>query len=182
VLGDLPPDKLKLAKEEFRKMEEMGIVRRSLSNWSSTLHMVPKAGGSWRPCGDYRRLNDETTPGKYPIPLIQDYSANLMKVRIFSKINLVRGYHQIPISEADIRKTAVITPFGLYEFLRMPFGLKNSAQAWTASVKGQGLNFVFVYLDDILVSSSSGEEHKQHLRQLFKCLSQNGLIVNDVCL
>ncbi|KAK7877068.1 hypothetical protein WMY93_032223 [Mugilogobius chulae] len=172
--------KLAIAREEFANMERLGIVRRSNSPWASPLHMVPKADGGWRPCGDFRRLNNATTNDRYPVPHIQDFSAHLAGAIVFSKVDLVRGYHQVPVNAQDVPKTAVITPFGLFEFLRMPFGLKGAAQTFQRLMDSvlRDMPFLFVYLDDILVASSSVEEHMTHLRQLFQRLSDHGLIVN----
>ena len=176
----LPPDKLLAAKAEFAAMESMGIIRRSNSPWSSPLHVVTKKDGSSRPCGDYRRLNDATVPDRYPIAHLHDFSSNLAGTSVFSKIDLIRGYHQIPVNQADVAKTAVITPFGLFEFLRMPFGLKNAAQAFQRLMDKvcQGLDRVYVYLDDILIASVNQSQHLADLTALFERLKQFGLVVN----
>jgi hypothetical protein len=102
------------ARAEFLRMEEDGIVRRSDSPWSSPLHMVRKPDGSWRPCGDYRRLNLVTVPDSYPLPNMLDFTERLAGCTIFSKVDLRKGYHQILMNEDDIKKTAIITPFGLF--------------------------------------------------------------------
>ena len=176
----LPPDKLAAAKEAFADMSRAGVVRRSKSAWSSPLHMVPKEDGTWRPCGDFRCLNDATDTDKYPVPHLLDFSAQLQGCRHFLKVDLIRGYHQIPVAAEDVHKTAVITPFGLYEFLRTPFGLKNAAQAFQRLMDTvcQDLGFVFVYLDDVLVASRTAEEHRVHLAKLFARLRDFGLVLN----
>ena len=135
------------AKAEFQKLEWAGIIRCSDSPWASPLHMVQKSDGSWPPCGDYRRLNNVTRPDRYHLPNIRDFTNNIRGCKFFSKLDLVKGFNQVPMSEADICKTAIVTPFGLFEFLYMPFGLKNVAQTFQRLMDRifRGLPFVFIY-------------------------------------
>lgn len=176
----LPPQRYKEAKREFQQMMSEGICRPSNSPWASPLHLVPKKNGQLRPCGDYRRLNATTVPDRYPVPNMQDCIYTLEKKTIFSTLDIVRAYNQIKVADESIPKTAVITPFGLFEFLRMPFGLRNAAQTFQRFMDQilRGLDFVFVYIDDILIASQSEKEHVEHLSTVLDRLAANAVHIN----
>jgi Reverse transcriptase (RNA-dependent DNA polymerase) len=171
----LDPDRLAAA-----KAEKQGVVRRSSSNWASPLHMVKNSDGTWRPCGDFRRLNLQTKEDRYTCPNIADLTAQLAGWKFFLKLDLRKGYHQVPVWPEHVAKTAIITPFGLYEFLRMPFGLRNAGQTFQRLMDEvmAGLPFCFVYLDDVLVASRDHMQHEQHLREVLTRLQWHGLVLN----
>jgi hypothetical protein len=141
--------------------------------------MAPKKDGSWRPCGDYC-LNLVTNPDKFPLPNMQNLSNSLHGCNIFSKIDLVKGFHRISVAAADIPKTAIFTPFGLFEYLFMPFGLSNAAQTFQCMMDCtiDALEGVFAYMDDSRVGSPDMQTHLLHLEVFFNALATNGLAIN----
>ena len=149
----LAPDPLAVAKTEFDAMLRDGTARRSDGSWSSALHLFPKKGCGWWPCGDYRALNSRTIPDRYPVQHFHDYYHQLAGCTIFSTIDHVPAYHQTPVHPDDVQKTAITTPFGLFEFPFMSFGLRNAAQTFQRFMNEilRRFAFCFAYIDDILV-------------------------------
>ena len=176
----LSPAKLDAAKKVFGELEKQGVCQKAASPWSSPLHMVMKKDGTYRPCGDYRRLNNVTEGDHYPLPNISDVTSYLEGARIFSKLDLTKGYYQIPMAPKDIPKTAVTTPFGTYTFNYSCFGLKNAGATFqrTMDMILGDLPFCTVYIDDILVFSRTVKEHLEHLRIILQRLRDYGFVLH----
>ena len=141
--------------------------------------LVEKKDGSLRMVVDYRGLNEVTIKNKYPLPMINDLFDQLQGAKVFSKIDLRSGYHQLKIREQNIPKTAFTTRYGLYEYTVMSFGLTN-APAYFMNMMNKVLmefldKFVVVFIDDILVYSKNEEEHKEHLRLVLGKLREHQL-------
>ena len=146
---------------------------------SSPLHMVKKKDRSWRPCGDYRRLNNVTVPDRYPLPHIADFTSRIAGSSVFSRLDLQKGYYQVPMASEDVPKTAIINPFGMFEFLFLPFGLRNASNTFQClmdQILGN-LPYCFVYIDDILVFSPDLSSHIQHLRDVLELCQAQGLTI-----
>jgi hypothetical protein len=127
-------------------------------------------------CVDYRALNKATVKNRYPLPRIDDLFDRLSGAKVFSRIDLRSGYYQIRIKEGDEKKTAYRTRYGSYEFMVMPFGLTNAPVTFCILMNDifrEWLDdFVVVYIDNILIYSSSLEKHAEHLRKVFQRLRE----------
>lgn len=179
----LRPDVEKEVKLEYKRQLKTGLVRISRSQWASGL-IVKREKTKLRLIGDYRRLNAQTVPDRYPIPVVSDSTSLLRGKKVYSKVDLVRAFHNIPVYQPHIDKTAVISPVGLYENTRMPFGLRNAPSTFQRFMNAILSDFPFctVYLDDILIFSDSVDEHFNHLQLIFQQLAKNGLSINlDKC-
>ena len=172
----MAPAELKELKVQLEELLSKGFIRPSTSPWGAPVLFVKKKDGSLRLCIDYRQLNRATIRNQYPLPIIDELFDQLHGSRVYSKIDLRSGYHQLRVRENDVSKTAFRTRYGHYEFLMMPFGLTNAPAAFMDlmnRVFSPYLDkFVIVFIDDILVYSGSPEEHAEHLRAVLQILRE----------
>lgn len=174
-------------KEQIEELLEQGIIRPSKSPYNSPVWVVPKAPGEdgkprFRMVIDYRELNRRTLDEKYPLPRIEDILDRMHGAQVFSVIDLKSGYHQIKMFEEDIPKTAFSFERGHYEFVRMPFGLKNAPITFQhlmdEVLEGLDETYCQIYMDDMIVFSRTVIEHKGHLDRLLGRLRDFGLKIS----
>ena len=166
---------------EISKMLEAKVIRPSNSAWSAPIILIPKKDGTKRMCVDYRKLNAITVTENWPLPVIRDILDRLNGSNWFTTLDLKSGYWQIEMSPDSIAKTAFSTPDGHYEFLRVPFGLKN-APSHFSRIMHQTLgafNFVEIYLDDMTIHSKTFDEHVSHVRKVLDALRSSNLKINS---
>src|SRR4051812_20177884 len=175
----MPPHHLLELKKEIDEALRKGFIRPSSSAWGSPSLFVKKSDGTNRLVQDYRPINQATIQNKYPLPRINDLYDQLAGSKVFSKLDLRLGYHQIQVRKEDIPKTAFITRYGSYEYTVMSFGLTNAPATFSRLMNyifTEYLDkFVVVYLDDILIYSKTDEEHAGHLRLVLEKLREHQL-------
>ena len=165
-------------KQEIDEMLAHGVIEHSRSDWAFPLVPVKKKDSSLRLCVDYRKLNSLSKVDPYPMPRVDDLIDRVGQSPFITTLDLTKGYWQVPVAEADREKTAFVTPFGLFHFRRMPFGLRGAPAMFQRMVDRllDGLNdFSSAYIDDIIIFSGTWEDHLQHLRQVLRRIQEAGL-------
>ncbi|GJQ90084.1 reverse transcriptase domain-containing protein [Tanacetum coccineum] len=175
----LAPAEMQELSTQLQELSDRGFIRPSSSPWGAPVLFVKKKDGSFRMCIDYRELNKLTVKNRYPLPRIDDLFDQLQGSRVYSKIDLRSGYHQLRVREEDISKTAFRTRYGHYEFQVMPFGLTNAPAVFMDLMnrvcKPYLDRFVIVFIDDILIYSKSRKEHEGHLKLILNLLKKEEL-------
>ncbi|XP_062375193.1 uncharacterized protein LOC134063614 [Sardina pilchardus] len=175
----LPPSQYELVKLHIQGLLEQQVIRQSCSPYSAPIVVVQKKDGGIRMCVDYRQLNAKTRKDAYPLPRIEESLDALAGAKWFSTLDLASGYNQVPMAEKDKDKTAFCTPFGLFEFNRMPFGLCNAPSTFQRLMErifgDKSFHSLLLYLDDIVVFSTSFHQHLERLEMVLSRLQQHRL-------
>ncbi len=177
----IPPTQYSEVRDHITKLLKKGVIKPSNSAYASPIVLVRKTDGCLRLCVDYRKLNSKTKRDAFPLPRIDESFDALQGAKFFSTIDLASGYHQVAVREQDQPKTAFTTPFGIFEYSHMPFGVCNGPSTFQRLMQSTMGDLIFqillVYLDDILVYSSTFHEHLQRLDVVFSRLKETGLKV-----
>ena len=162
----------KWVKEEIDKLLAAGVIGNSHSSWSAPIIIVPKGDGGKHLVIDYRALNKVTRKFVWPMPKVEDIFSQLNGAKYFSTLDLRARYHHIGLTTDSIPKTAFTSPFGKYEYVKVPFRLAQALAYFQELMTGvlKDLPFAMAYLDDIIIYSSTPEEHLEHIRTVFKKL------------
>eukprot|EP01129_Flabellula_baltica_P013145 TRINITY_DN605_c0_g2_i1.p1 TRINITY_DN605_c0_g2~~TRINITY_DN605_c0_g2_i1.p1 ORF type:complete len:1627 (-),score=286.22 TRINITY_DN605_c0_g2_i1:702-5582(-) len=186
--GDAKPVKQKMFTMPFNVRKEIheqikdflkrGIISNSNSPWAAPILLVRKSNGSWRFCCDYRKLNKVTVGDSHPLPKIEEIFAQLSSASIFSSLDLTSGFHQIQLDEESKKKTAFRSPFGLFEWNVLPFGINNAPVVFQRCMEAVFAaflyDFVLIYIDDIVIFSDNFSDHLDHIEKVLDaCISRN---------
>ncbi len=159
----------------------MGVIEESHSDWASPIVLVPKTDGSLRFCVDYRKVNAVSKFDASPMPRVDELLDRLGTARIYSTLDLTKGYWQIHLSPLSKEKSAFTTPFGLHQFVTLPFGLFGAPatfQRLMDKILRPHTAYAAAYLDDIIIYSQDWQRHMVHLREVLRALRGAGLTAN----
>lgn len=178
----LSPSERSIVREKVNELLKANIIQSSSSPFASPILLVKKKDGSDRMCVDYRELNDNTVPDRFPLPLISDQIARLHGAQFFTILDMASGFNQIPIHPDSVEYTSFITPDGQYEYLAMPFGLRNAPSVFQRAVMkalGDLTNtYVVVYMDDVLIIANNPKQALERLREVLRILTNKGFSLN----
>lgn len=178
----MSPQKKDILREEVQFLLKHDLVEKSKSEWASPCILVPKADGSMQMCTDYRQVNARTRSDSFPLPRIDDIIDSVGNAMFLTKIDLLKGYYQVPLTDNAKSISAFVTSDGLYQYRVMPFGLRNAPCTFQRLITNviDGLENVYGYLDDIITVSNDWQKHMLTLRGLFQRLREAHLTINLV--
>uniref|UniRef100_A0A8C7F2V4 Gypsy retrotransposon integrase-like protein 1 n=1 Tax=Oncorhynchus kisutch TaxID=8019 RepID=A0A8C7F2V4_ONCKI len=177
----IPEARRVIAKKEVREMLRMGVIEPSTSEWSSPIVLVPMSDGSMRLCNDFRGVNAISTFDAYPMPRVDELLERLGKAKFITTLDLTKGYWQVPVAPEDRPKTAFATPEGLFQYVRMPFGLHGAAatfQRLMDAILRPHQEYAAAYIDDVVIHSEDWDSHLLRLRAVLVSLEATGLTAN----
>ena len=176
----LNPQKRSIMKKEVQYLLDNNLAEPSQSPWASPCLLVPKQDNSFRLCTDYRKVNQVTVRDSYPLPLIEDLLDNVGNAKFISTMDLTKGYYQIPLTDRAKTISAFITPFGLYQYTVLPFGMTNAPSTFQRVINTviRDLPGTWAYLDDVVVVADDWGEHVARLNLLLHRLKEACLTIN----